>query len=141
MPYALKISNGELLVDIPDGAIDFATTSLNLVGKNVAGYGFYQNTNFLHLLENFSNETPPDSPIKGQIWYDTKSNRLNVYNGVSFKDIGDGYVKTSVFSNELHRDTVITAPEKGMIVLVENVNGAPKFMGYLNSTLGWVPLN
>lgn len=141
MPYSLKISNGELLVDIPDGAIDFASTSLNLVGKNVAGYGFYQNTNFVHLLENFSNEFPPDSPLKGQLWYDSSSNRLKVYTGTTFKDVSDGYVKTSVFATELQRDSIIINPQKGMIVLVENVNGVAKFMGYIDNTQGWVPLN
>ena len=47
MPYTIKKSNGETVVVIPDGAIDEASTSLNLVGKNVSGYGFYQNENFL----------------------------------------------------------------------------------------------
>jgi len=141
MPYSLKLSNGENLVDIPDGKVDFATTSLNLVGKNVAGYGFYQNTNFLHLLENFAKNTSPDSPLKGQLWYDVSVNAVKVYDGASFRMVGENYVKARVFQNEVDRDSSITAPEKGMIVLVDNVNGSTKFMGYVGGSDGWVPLN
>lgn len=79
MPYTIKKSNGETVVVIPDGAIDEASTSLNLVGKNVSGYGFYQNENFLYLLENFAKATPPEEPILGQIWYDITAKQLKVY--------------------------------------------------------------
>lgn len=79
MPYTIKLSNGLPLVDVPDGSVDTATTSLNLVGKNLSGYGPYQNANFIHLLEHFANTTPPDSPVLGQVWYDTTKKQLRVY--------------------------------------------------------------
>jgi len=141
MPYSLKLSNGENLVDVPDGKIDFATTSLSLVGKNVAGYGFYQNTNFLHLLENFAKNTSPDSPVTGQLWYDTSSNSLKIYDGMNFKNVVETNIKAPVYENELTRDLSIPTPEKGMIVLVEDINGSSKFMGYLGGSEGWVELN
>lgn len=141
MPYSLKLSNGTSLVDIPDGAVDSSSTSLSLVGKNVAGYGFFQNTNFLHLLENFANTSAPDSPLNGQLWYDLQTNSLKVYNGSSFKHVGEDYVKARVFTTEIQRDAVVTSPTKGMIVFVEDVNGENKFMGYTGATNGWVSLN
>ncbi len=141
MPYSIKLSNGETLVDIPDGKVDFATTSLNLVGKNVAGYGFYQNTNFVQLLENFSNNFAPDSPIKGQLWFDSDSNSLKVYNGTTFKVVGEDYVKARVFQTTAQRDTALPSPQVGTIVVVENVGGSKKFMGYLGAPDGWVALN
>ena len=141
MPYSIKRSNGQTLVDIPDGAVDSATTSISLVGKNVAGYGFFQNTNFVQLLENFSSTFSPDSPIKGQLWYDASSNTLKAYDGNNFKIVGENNVKARVFTDEIQRDISITAPEKGSIVLVEDVNGTTKFMGYTGATDGWVPLN
>jgi hypothetical protein len=141
MPYSIKLSNGETLVDIPDGKVDFATTSLNLVGKNVAGYGFYQNTNFVQLLENFSNNFAPDSPIKGQLWFDSNSNSLKVYNGTTFKVVGEDYVKARVFQTTAQRDTALPSPQVGTIVVVENVGGSKKFMGYLGAPDGWVALN
>jgi hypothetical protein len=79
MTYSIKLSNNNVLVDVPDGAIDSSTVSLNLVGRNVAGYGFYQNENFVHLLENFSKNSPPDSPLVGQLWYDTTATQLKIY--------------------------------------------------------------
>jgi hypothetical protein len=79
MPYTIRLSSGAALVDIPDGAVDSASTSLNLVGKNLAGYGPYQNANFVYLLENFANTTAPDSPVLGQMWYDTTAKQLKVW--------------------------------------------------------------
>lgn len=79
MPYTIKKSDGETVVVIPDGAIDEASTSLSLVGKNVSGYGFYQNENFVKLLESFSKDTPPAEPLEGQIWYDSLNKQLKVY--------------------------------------------------------------
>jgi hypothetical protein len=79
MPYTLKLSNRDILIEIPDGAIDRGTTSLGFVGKNVSGYGTVQNENFLYLLENFANSVPPDSPITGQLWFDSTQKQLRVY--------------------------------------------------------------
>jgi hypothetical protein len=141
MPYILKLTNGLTLTTVPDGAVDSASTSINLVGKNVSGYGFFQNTNFLQMLENFSNDVAPDSPLKGQLWYDSQSSQLKVYDGSAFKIVGNDSVKSKVFSNEIERDTVLNSPEKGTIVLVENVSGESKFMGFLGPDQGWVSLN
>jgi hypothetical protein len=88
MPYLIRLSNGDIVADIPDGAVDSASTSLDLVGKNLSGYGTYQNTNFVRLLENFSNSIAPDSPVVGQIWYDSNKNKLKVYTSVLTSAIG-----------------------------------------------------
>ena len=58
MPYTINRYSGAQLSVIPDGTID-NTTDITIVGKNYAGYGTIQNENFLYLLENFSNNTPP----------------------------------------------------------------------------------
>ena len=83
MAYILNKSNGSILVKVEDGSID-RSTSLTFVGKNYAGYGEVINENLLKLLENFSNKTPPTNPISGQLWYDSLSKQLNVYNGTVF---------------------------------------------------------
>lgn len=54
------------------------STSIVLLGQYAPLYGEDINENFLHLLENFSNKTPPNAPIQGQLWYsndDTYDNR------------------------------------------------------------------
>lgn len=44
-------------------------TSLSLIGHGLPDYGEEQNTNFLHLLENFASKEEPRNPIVGQLWY------------------------------------------------------------------------
>ena len=89
MPYILNKTNGNSLVVLQDASLDL-TTDLTFVGRNYAGYGEIQNENFLKLLENFSNTTPPTRPILGQIWFNSTADhrRLNVcYDGKNFKEL------------------------------------------------------
>lgn len=87
MPYSLNKTNGIRLTIVQDGAID-TTTDLTFVGKNYTGYGSPVNENFLKLLENFANGTPPKKPLTGQLWHDTNTKRLKVYDGKKFKSVG-----------------------------------------------------
>jgi hypothetical protein len=84
MAYQVDKFNGQFLVAVDDGTID-TTTDLRFVGKNYAGYGEVQNENFLHLLESFSNTTPPPKAIAGQIWFDSANKKLKFYDGARFK--------------------------------------------------------
>ena len=87
MAYIINKFNGEQLVVLEDGTLD-VSTSLNLVGRNYVGYGEIQNENFVYLLENFAHSAPPSSPITGQTWFDTDTNRLNVWNGTVWSAVG-----------------------------------------------------
>lgn len=78
MAYPVDRFNGTPLTSVDDGTID-STTDLRFIGKNYAGYGEIQNENFLHLLESFSNTTPPPKAISGQIWYDSGNSKLKFY--------------------------------------------------------------
>lgn len=84
MAYQVDKFNGTFLTSVEDGTID-TTTDIRFVGKNYAGYGEVQNENFLHILENFANSSPPPRVITGQIWYDSGNRQLKYYNGVRFK--------------------------------------------------------
>jgi hypothetical protein len=86
MAYTINKTNGTILATIADGTIN-SDTSLTLVGKNYAGYGEFLDENFVRLLENGANSTAPGAPLTGQLWYDTSSNLLKVYNGSTFKTI------------------------------------------------------
>ncbi|MCX7592726.1 MAG: hypothetical protein N2235_02980 [Fischerella sp.] len=81
MAYNLTLTNGQSLVTVPDGTTDSISTSITLVGKNFAGYGIFLNENFLKLLENFSNATAPVNPLKGQLWWNSAANLLQVNAG------------------------------------------------------------
>lgn len=54
-------------------------TSLVFPGRASLNYGEYILENFLHLLENFANGSPPVNPILGQLWYDKTNTELKLY--------------------------------------------------------------
>lgn len=85
MAYNLTLTNGTTLLTLADGTSDSITTSLNLVGRNVTGYGQYINENFISLLENFSSTTAPSNPLVGQLWWDTTERHLSVWQGTNWK--------------------------------------------------------
>jgi hypothetical protein len=86
MSYTLNKTNGVILSVVQDGSVDL-TTNLKFPGRNYAGYGEYQNENFIKLLENFSNTTAPDKAIEGQLWYDTANKQLKIYDVNMWKGI------------------------------------------------------
>ena len=85
MPYVIKKSDGTTLLTLGDGLIDNASSSLTFVGKNVSNYGLIQNENFIYLLENFANNTPPGNALTGQTWFDVQNLVLKVNNGIDWK--------------------------------------------------------
>lgn len=95
MAYQLDRFNGTFLVNVDDGSIETNSTDLRFVGKNYAGYGEVQNENFLHLLENFANTTPPPKVISGQIWYDNANKKLKFYDGTRFRVAGGAEIGTT----------------------------------------------
>ena len=86
MAYKVDKFNGTFLVNVADGSID-TTTDLRFIGKNYAGYGEVQNENFLHLMENFANTSPPSKAQIGQIWYDSTSTvkKIKFWDGTQWK--------------------------------------------------------
>ena len=88
MTYKINTTDGNLLVEIPDGTFDTSVSSITLVGKNVTQFGEAINENFIKMLENFASTTPPDNPIKGQLWFNSASLRLHVYDGTTFRASG-----------------------------------------------------
>lgn len=89
--YIINKTNGQILVELLDGTADgpdvnpgLNVCDINLIGKNYPAYGTIQNENFVRLLENFANSTEPANPIAGQLWYDTTTAFLKVFNGTNF---------------------------------------------------------
>lgn len=89
MPYEVRHINGEVFTEVADQVIN-QVSSLSFVGKNYTGYGKIIAENFLHLLENFANNTEPNNPIEGQIWYDNSEGIqiLKVYDGTKWNPAG-----------------------------------------------------
>ncbi len=109
MTYRINKTDGNQLVDIPDGTFDTSTTSLTLIGKNVTAFGESINENFVKLLENFASSSAPESALKGQIWYDTSSGRLNVYDGTDFRAAGGPIIGSREPSNLVAGDLWINS--------------------------------
>jgi len=105
MAYTINKTDGTVLTTISDGTLD-TTTNLQLFGKNYAGYGEALNENQVALLENFANTTAnaPSKPIKGQLFYDTTLNQLQVYNGSSFKAVSGSIISGSAPSSGAQGD-------------------------------------
>ena len=98
MAYVINKFNGEQLVVLSDGTLD-TTTSLGLVGRNYVGYGETQNENFVFLLENFANDSPPSRPLVGQIWFSTTDNTAYSYDGAQWNPIGSASVSPTAPAN------------------------------------------
>jgi|HigsolmetaAR203D_1030402.scaffolds.fasta_scaffold02449_5 hypothetical protein len=87
MPYTLTRSDGSVLMVIPDQTIDKTETSLALVGKGAVNYGTDFAENFVKLLENFAHINPPPKPLTGQLWYDTSTTTLKLYDGGIWRSV------------------------------------------------------
>jgi len=87
MAYTINKTDGSVVTTITDGTSD-NTTSLTLFGKSFSGFGLGLNENLVKLLENAASTSAPSAPLKGELWFDTTTNQLKVYDGTSFKPTG-----------------------------------------------------
>ena len=65
-------------ITVPVGTVNTTATSIALTGKGAANFGQLQQTNLLHLLENFASGTAPSNPTIGQLWYDSVAGELKM---------------------------------------------------------------
>lgn len=79
MSFTIVRTNGTVLTVIPDGDLNTTSTPLFLPGRNYPGYGAVIDTNFVRALENFAFTNPPDNPLQGQLWYNTRPGFEGLY--------------------------------------------------------------
>jgi hypothetical protein len=99
MAYNITKTDGTTLVTIADGTADTSYSSLTLFGKNFAGYGPLLDNNQVHMLEHFANTVAPPNAIKGQLWWNTNSNTLNINTGANQWKVVSGPTSTTGGSN------------------------------------------
>jgi len=87
MAYTINKTDGTVVTTITDGTVD-NTTSLQLFGKSYSGFGEGLNENLVKLLENAASTSAPSAPLRGELWFDTNTNQIKVYDGTSFKPTG-----------------------------------------------------
>lgn len=104
-------------------------TSLKLHGENASNYGEDILTNLIRLTDHFSSINPPLNPILGQLWYDAKNKKLNVYKK-------DGWAIISLIPNKDNLNIVYkdTLPEinHGTLVLNDEIK---KYIPYTGNNL------
>ena len=98
MAYTLNYSLGSITV--ADTTIN-TETSLNLPGRNYAGYGSPVDQNQLSMLENYASypTTGPSNPIPGQTWFDTDTGTFNVNTSANSTANWTSFVTANTTSN------------------------------------------
>jgi hypothetical protein len=91
MSYTIYTSSGTVLTTVPNGKINTVSTSLTLIGQDVANYGRYLNQNLVYMLGNFANSTSTNISITGQLWYDTSLKKLKIHDG-GYSTVGSAVV-------------------------------------------------
>ncbi len=87
MTYTITKSDGTVVATVPENAIINDVLPVALVGRGSTSYGAPHSTNFVHLLENFANSTPPENPIVGMLWYDTAVGIMKVRSQTSWVNL------------------------------------------------------
>ena len=79
MSYIINNSRGQVVAVVADGTVNTTATDLTLVGRGLTDYGTYENENYIYLLENFANSSAPLQPVLGQLWYNSATDVISVY--------------------------------------------------------------
>ena len=106
MTFYVNYTNGANLTAISDGTINTTSTSITLIGKNFPTYGQILNQDLVSMLENFSNNSSPNAPLVGQIWYDSGNNVLKYYRS------GASSNYWQKIANILYSSTTPTSPQQ-----------------------------
>ena len=143
MTYNITSTSGLQTYTVTNGAIN-TQTNLSFIGKGTLNYGSNLNTNFLKLLENFAWDTAPDKPVAGQLWWDTSTNNLRVYDGASFGIVSPPLdrITSSIIGNlEIASSSITGEITNGNINIGPNGTGNTVInrLAILNTGVGKVP--
>ena len=86
MSYTINNADGTALVTVPDTQLN-TQYGITLIGRNYSGYGVFLNDNFVVLMENFASPTAPASPLTGQLWFNTATKKIQVWQGSLWKTL------------------------------------------------------
>jgi hypothetical protein len=64
---------------IPDQTINTTASALEMPGRGYSGYGEAVNQNSIWIMTNFAGNVQPLPAFKGQLWYDTSTRQLKLY--------------------------------------------------------------
>lgn len=143
--YTVNQTDGSIFAVVPANTVN-TSSSVTLIGQNYQNYGDFINENFLHLLENFSSNTAPTSPLTGQLWWDNSGNVLKVYDSASWQSVGSTYSDANVAnflaafgSNSISTTGNVTANNiSGNILVTGNVTGTTANVTLIAGSYSWV---
>lgn len=103
MAYTINKTDTSTLATVTDGTINTTASSLTLIGKSYSNWGELNNENLVKLLENSAGTSAPTVPIIGELWFDTSTSSLKVYNGNDFVPTGNekGLVTTNITNGDI----------------------------------------
>ena len=88
MTYTIVNTAGTTVATVNEAQVN-SNFDVTLIGKNYTNYGQIFNDNMYRLLENFASSNPSGlKPVKGQIWFNTSNNTLNLYDGTAWNSFG-----------------------------------------------------
>ena len=79
MSYTVNNTRNTVVSTVNNGTTA-AVGGITLIGKNFTGYGEIIAEDFVKILENHANTTPPSAPLEGQLYWDTTNQSIKVYN-------------------------------------------------------------
>ena len=88
MPYVILRTDGNVQCIIDDGLTN-EDLGITLVGRSYTNYGEKLAQNFVRLLENFANISPPLNPLDGQIWFDKANTKFKYWHNNSWTVMSD----------------------------------------------------
>ena len=112
MVYNIARYDGAPLASVQDSTIDTTSTSISLIGKNAVNFGLPLNENFIALMQNFAGTNPPPKPVTGQIWFDTVSTSLKVWDGFRW------IVVTPPFDGNAGTASISITPTVGVVAML-----------------------
>lgn len=131
--YIINRTDGGRVTTLSSAMLDVTSTALILPGRDYVNYGEIMVENVVHMMENFSNATPPPNPLEGQMWFDSGSasqtkNRLHVYTNETWVPlatirVGD-FTNQSTVRHEAHGELFYN-PATGQLYTPDTSGGSP----------------
>ena len=142
MSYVITNTRGQIVAVVPDGTINTTSTPITLVGRGVTPYGLYENDNYVGIMENFANPTAPPNPILGQLWYNSSTDIMAVWNTANAwaSLASQSYVTTSISDAKVSPafsgvPTAPTASDGGATPQLATTAFVANAVGILNTTV------
>jgi hypothetical protein len=135
MSYIINNSRGQIVAVVGDGTVNTTATNIALIGRAVTNYGEYQNENYVYLLENFANSTAPTLPVLGQLWYNSSTDEISVYNSLNnwstlaSQDYVQAQKISPVFTGVPTAPTAAAGTSTTQLATTAFVTSSPQFSG------------